>query len=189
MNDRQRAFAEYYSASGNATEAAKKAGYSSKTAYSQGQRLLKKDEIAKYIKSLQDDLASARIATAQEVKETLSHILREGKDADRIKAGNLLLKSGGEYVQAASVPDDETAYIGSGGGAVVMLPWVCGGNEAINGLQTETGEIVPCLGHEADDVIIYLSFADQQAIEESRERERIQIFTDRQRYQEEQGRK
>ncbi|MDE6728846.1 MAG: terminase small subunit [Oscillospiraceae bacterium] len=37
MTDNQRKFAEHYAASANATEAAKAAGYSDKTARSQGQ--------------------------------------------------------------------------------------------------------------------------------------------------------
>lgn len=45
MNVRQQKFCDYYLQSGNATEAAIKAGYSKKTAYSIGQRLLKNVEI------------------------------------------------------------------------------------------------------------------------------------------------
>ena len=43
LTAKQQAFVEAYC--GNATEAALKAGYSPKTAYSQGQRLLKNDEV------------------------------------------------------------------------------------------------------------------------------------------------
>lgn len=54
LNKRQKTFAEAYAIPGtecygNATKSAIRAGYS-KTAYSQGQRMLKNDEIQSYIK-------------------------------------------------------------------------------------------------------------------------------------------
>ena len=45
----------------------KKAGYSEKTAGSQGQRLLKKVEIANYIADLQEQAQSERIADVEQV--------------------------------------------------------------------------------------------------------------------------
>lgn len=50
LTPKQRAFADEYIISGNATQSAIKAGYSERTAYSQGQRMLKNVEISKYIK-------------------------------------------------------------------------------------------------------------------------------------------
>lgn len=52
LNLQQAKFLKEYLKSGNATEAATKAGYSPKTAYSQGQRLLKNVEIAKAVHNL-----------------------------------------------------------------------------------------------------------------------------------------
>lgn len=49
---KQQKFCEYYVELGNATEAAKRAGYSEKTAYSQGQRMLKNVETQKFINEL-----------------------------------------------------------------------------------------------------------------------------------------
>ena len=77
MNDKQKEFCEYYAECLNATEAAKKAGYSSKTAYSQGNRMLKNAEIVKYIKELQERAASIRIADITEVKETWTSLMRD----------------------------------------------------------------------------------------------------------------
>jgi phage terminase small subunit len=48
-NPNQRRFIKYYIETGNATESAKRAGYSAKTAYSIGQRLLKDVEIKRKI--------------------------------------------------------------------------------------------------------------------------------------------
>ena len=51
LNERQRRFADEYIISRNATQSAIKVGYSEKTAYSIGQRLLKNVEISEYIKN------------------------------------------------------------------------------------------------------------------------------------------
>ena len=97
----QQAFADYYLETSNATESAKKAGYSEKTAYSQGQRLLKNAEVKAYIDERLSQIKSDRIATIDEVMQFYTSILRgEEKDqfgldaslTDRIKAGQELIK-------------------------------------------------------------------------------------------------
>lgn len=55
LNPQQQLFADFYLVFLNATEAAKKAGYSEKTAYSQGQRLLKHVEVRAYIDGKLDE--------------------------------------------------------------------------------------------------------------------------------------
>jgi phage terminase small subunit len=101
LNEMQQAFADYYLEISNATESAKKAGYSEKTAYSQGQRLLKNVEVKAYIDERLDEIKSQRIATIDEVMQFYTSILRgEEKDqfgldaslTDRIKAGQELVK-------------------------------------------------------------------------------------------------
>lgn len=76
LNARQKAFCEYYVASGNATEAATKAGYSKRTAKSIGQRLLTFVDIKTYIDELMQKLESDRIATAEEVLQNLTAMMR-----------------------------------------------------------------------------------------------------------------
>lgn len=56
LNEKQKRFAEEYVMSLNATQAATRAGYSEKTAYSQGHRLLTNDEVSKYIQVLREEL-------------------------------------------------------------------------------------------------------------------------------------
>lgn len=73
---KQKQFADAYIQYGNATKAAKDAGYSQKSAYSQGQRLLKKVEVQTYIEGRMDALQSERIASQTEVLEMLTAILR-----------------------------------------------------------------------------------------------------------------
>ena len=66
MNDKQNAFAVEYVKDRNATQAAIRAGYSEKSAYSQGNRLLKKDEVRALIHEL-EDAAAARSAITQDM--------------------------------------------------------------------------------------------------------------------------
>jgi phage terminase small subunit len=68
LNARQQRFAEEYVANGgNATAAAKVAGYSIKTAYSNGSRLLTHAEVQKYV----DDLRSKTTAKIEVTAERL----------------------------------------------------------------------------------------------------------------------
>lgn len=61
---------------GNATEAAIKAGYSKRTARSIGQRLLTYVDIKSYVKELMDKAESKRIASAEEVLQNLTSMMR-----------------------------------------------------------------------------------------------------------------
>lgn len=94
MNVRQQKFCDYYLQSGNATEAAIKAGYSKRTAYSIGQRLLKNVEIEKYLSEHRQKAHNSRIATAEEVLEFLSGTMRNEEIGrkERLKAAELLGK-------------------------------------------------------------------------------------------------
>ena len=72
LTTKQRLFVEAYLANPNATEAARRAGYSEKTAYSQGQRLLKNVEIRRLVESRIEEAGM----TADEVLRELSDIGR-----------------------------------------------------------------------------------------------------------------
>lgn len=81
LNKRQRTFAEAYAIPGtvcygNATKSAIKAGYSEKTAYSQGQRMLKNDEIQSYIKGVEEKLFDEQIMSGKEVLYRLTNTAR-----------------------------------------------------------------------------------------------------------------
>lgn len=100
MNVRQQKFCDYYLQSGNATEAAIKAGYSKKTAYSIGQRLLKNVETKNYIDEYRETARKSRIATAEEVLEFWAEVMRneEISPKDRLRAsenlGKILISNG-----------------------------------------------------------------------------------------------
>ncbi len=93
LNEKQKAFCEYYASCFNATESAIKAGYSKKTAYSQGQRLLKNVEIRTYLDQLTKNAQKSRIATIDEVFEYLTETMRDNtlSAKDRTKSAQLLM--------------------------------------------------------------------------------------------------
>lgn len=74
MTPKQQRFIEEYLVDLNATEAAKRAGYSEKTAYSQGQRLLKNAEVAAQISEAQQERGEKTGVTAERVLEELGSI-------------------------------------------------------------------------------------------------------------------
>lgn len=101
LTPKQKAFADYYIQSGNAAEAARKAGYSEKTARFSGAENLTKANIQAYISERMQSDEEKRIADADEVMRFYSAVMRgEVKDsfgldaalADRLKAGDALMK-------------------------------------------------------------------------------------------------
>ena len=97
LNEKQKAFCEYYASTFNATESAKKAGYSERTAYSIGQRLLKYVEVQKYLAELSNKAKTSRIADITEILEFFSETMRNKslQAKDRLKAAELLRESVG----------------------------------------------------------------------------------------------
>lgn len=76
LSPKQQAFADYYILLKNATEAAKKAGYSEKTAGVIGFENLKKPKISAYIKKRLDEIEKERIASIEEVMRFYTAIMR-----------------------------------------------------------------------------------------------------------------
>ena len=100
MTPRQKAFADYYIKTGNASEAARKAGYKTR-ADSIGAENMRKPVIVQYIAERMAHQDKARVASADEVLQFYSAVIRgEVKDqfgldaslADRIKAADSLMK-------------------------------------------------------------------------------------------------
>lgn len=101
LTPKQKAFADEYLISGNITEAAKKAGYSEKSARVIGQENLQKPAVLNYIAERQKQIDDSRIADVKEVMQFYSAVLRgEVKDqfdmdaalSDRLAAGRELMK-------------------------------------------------------------------------------------------------
>ena len=83
LNIKQKRFADEYLICSNATEAAKKAGYSEKTAKQQGQRLLTNVDLKNYIDERLKILESEKIAQADEVMQYFTKVLR-GEETEEV---------------------------------------------------------------------------------------------------------
>lgn len=83
LTAKQRLFADEYIKSGNATQSAIKAGYSSKTVRSIGQENLTKPDIKAYIDAKMAEIESHKIADAKEVLQYLTRVLR-GEEKEEI---------------------------------------------------------------------------------------------------------
>lgn len=101
LTPKQKAFSDYYIQTGNASEAARKAGYSEKTAEAIGYENLRKPQISSYIAERLKPSEEKRIADADEVMRFYTAVMRgEVKDqfgldvavSDKIKAGVELMK-------------------------------------------------------------------------------------------------
>lgn len=101
MTEKQKKFCDYYLETGNATEAAIKAGYSKKTAKEMGYENLTKPHIKAYIDQRTKQMDSERIATPEEVLKYFTSVMRgEVRDqfnldaplAERTKAADALAK-------------------------------------------------------------------------------------------------
>lgn len=128
MTDRQKQFAMEYLKTLNATQSAKVAGYSAKTAYSKGHSLLKVPEIKKYVEEKLEAIENDSIAKTEEIMEYLTSVLRGSSDEevivvegqgdgissatthkkqvsakDRLKAAELLGKRYGLYSEGVTV--------------------------------------------------------------------------------------
>ena len=126
MTERQKRFVDYYIKTANASEAARLAGYSEKTAYSIGEENLRKPEIKAAIKERLKEMESERVAETQEVLEHMTAVLRGqvketiitpgGKkfvvpvrECDRLRAGENLLKVYGAFKDKLDVKVDSMA--------------------------------------------------------------------------------
>lgn len=114
VSERRRRFIDAYIQCGNGAEAARRAGYSAKSANVTGAKLLADADIRAEINLRLDELHNQRTAQAAECLEFLSSVMRgEVQDvavtpggkpvsivtrvSDRIKAAELLLKIYGEF--------------------------------------------------------------------------------------------
>ncbi|NBI18540.1 terminase small subunit [Neglecta sp. X4] len=83
LTPRQQKFCDEYLISGNATDAAIKAGYSPKTAKNIGSENLAKPDLKAYIEAQLAALHSEKIADATEVLEYLTSVMR-GKHTEEV---------------------------------------------------------------------------------------------------------
>lgn len=79
LNPKQQAFADYYIEIGSAYQAAIKAGYSENYAKGNVVKLLENVSVKSYIENRMQELQSERVASQQEILESLTAILRGEK--------------------------------------------------------------------------------------------------------------
>jgi len=84
LTEKQRRFVDYYVETGNASEAARRAGYSEKTAGWIGQENLQKPTIKAAVDARLRELEGKRIAKADEVLQFLTSILRGKVKEERV---------------------------------------------------------------------------------------------------------
>lgn len=117
LTPKQKKFCEYYLQIGNATESARKAGYSEKTAKQIATENLAKPSVKQYIAERQAKIDEELIAKADEVMKFYSDVMRgnvkdqfglEASLSDRLKAGTELMK---RYSVANSEDNNERVII------------------------------------------------------------------------------
>lgn len=116
LTPKQKRFVAEYLVDLNATAAAKRAGYSEKTAYSMGQRLLKKVEIQKAVQNAnnarQERTEITQDYVIKKLKEITDKDASDAQDSDlkysnKIKALELLGKHLGTWEPKDDGPKDE----------------------------------------------------------------------------------
>ena len=97
---KQQRFADEYIISGNATEAAIKAGYAKKAAYQQGAENLKKPHIREYIDKRLEEINDKSIAKQEEVLQYLTSVMR-----GTTQSAVIVIEGDGDGVSSARLMD------------------------------------------------------------------------------------
>ena len=95
---------------GNVTRSAKAAGYSEKTAYSQGHRLLKNVEIANAIKSGQKDIAKRNELTIDDIIKELEEARTAALTAERPQSSAAVAATMGKAKVLGMLVDKSACY-------------------------------------------------------------------------------
>lgn len=102
LTEKQKRFCEEYLIDLNATQAAIRAGYKEKTAYAQGQRLLKKVEAQDYLQKLMGERSKRTEITADRVLAELAAIAF----SDRTELAKVNSVGVVEFTPTDDLPDD-----------------------------------------------------------------------------------
>ena len=112
MNAKQSMFVTEYLTDLNATQAAIRAGYSKRTAYSIGQRLLKNVEVQNAIEQAMSERQSKLIASREQRQEFWTAIMRDESEdmKHRLRASELLAKSENDFTEHIKAEVQVTDY-------------------------------------------------------------------------------
>lgn len=164
LTDRQKLFCEYYAANPNGTAAALQAGYSKRTAAQLASKLLKNHKVLEYLNRLQTAQAGERIANAAEVQSVMTIILRDASKppSARIRAGEMLLRAGGQFGPPDEPLPDE------GDGVQIAMPWTArdGVLHPFNAVCMQDGSIVPLAESEDEPVLFAVNLFSPKAMRE-----------------------
>ena len=110
LTEKQKRFADYYIASGNAEESAKKAGYNAR---GNTTKLLQNTTIQQYIKERNKLLESDRIANMEEVKQFWTNTMRndEVELKDRLKASEYIAKTNAAFIEKQQITGEITQNV------------------------------------------------------------------------------
>lgn len=131
LTQKQQRFVDEYIITGNATQAAIKAGYAKKAAYRTGADNLKKPQIKSAIEKRNAEIKSEKTADMTEVMEYLTSVMRgeqtesvatakgvyedvEVSAKDRIKAAELIGKRHGAWTDKKVISGDVQINVGMG---------------------------------------------------------------------------
>lgn len=131
LTPRQQKFVEFYAQSGNATDAARRAGYAERYVRENAPKILQKTAVKDALAELTQKVSDERIADAAERQRFWTGIMR-GEDVyekaveidlkDRLKAAELLGKAHQDFV-------DKTEITGAGG-APLTVRWMTDRDES-----------------------------------------------------------
>ena len=107
MNDKQEKFSQAYVLHRNATEAAKAAGYSSKSSANQGYRLLQLQEVTDRITELEQQLET-NVNVIEEIENQYAFAKSSGHTNSAIKALEILSRVRGANSDVTGSMDKET---------------------------------------------------------------------------------
>ena len=105
LTPKQQAFADYYIQTGNATEAARMAGYKGKNLNKVASENLTKLDIKQYIAEKQKVLEGYRMANMEEVREFWTETMRNSENhmRDRLKASEMIARTSGAFLDKVEV--------------------------------------------------------------------------------------
>lgn len=100
LTAKQQSFADHYIITGNASESARKAGYSNTYATTHVYKLLENARVKQYIEKRNEELESELVADMKEVKQFWTSMLRNdlAEHKDRLKASEFIAKTNGAFI-------------------------------------------------------------------------------------------
>lgn len=158
LSERERRFCEAYIGGESGAQAARSAGYSSRSAKEQAARLLTKDNIKEHLQTISGEMHRDRVASAEEALAAVTEILRGNmtNNRDRLKAAEMILRAscgiahtgGGELDIVDEAQEDEE-------GLEIALPYCYRDCVEASGIKID-GKIIPFPNCEDEELIIYI---------------------------------